>query len=468
MFDAGKRALICSIVIIFVFSTSIAVYADETGVQPEGRGLISINVVDADIRDVLSIFALSLDVGIIYLGEPAKVTFSAKDMAPLKALEMLLQSAGGKDVRLGYLMSGNLIIVGSNEKLQKDFFNQMALTRFRLSYITPGELNAQLELLDVPVKVITLAEGGKYIWAQGTPQALTKVGSVIAALDRAENFDSAATDAPGINLTPLNLRYITADRLERLILQLKINAQALRLDTNPNILWVNASRQPLDDILKLKEMVDVPASAGAEFEMASYRMKNITYDKLYPVLDNLDTGVRLLRVGSAQKQVWLLGEKKDIDDTIKLIGRMDVADNGEEGQFIVYTLRNISPEDAEKKLKFLALPGISAITLNYPQISHELLIKCPFDMIGAVTRVIASIDVHGQKIKAPVDYAKSAYQLTKRKELISKMMDIPPENLIISDDVSRNGEESYYIMWIEDTPDNIKRIKEMFALIDAP
>ena len=89
-------------------------------------------------------------------------------------------------------------------------------------------------------------------------------------------------------------------------------------------------------------------------------------------------------------------------------------------------------------------------------------------MMGAVSRIISSIDVMGRRITAPVDYAESSYQLTKRKELICRMMDIPPERLIISDDISRTGEKPYYVMWTTDTPENIRKIREMVELIDSP
>lgn len=452
-----------------VGSVAGSVAGSAAGGAAESRGNVSINVVNADIRDILSILALNMDTGIIYLEEPFKVSFAVNDIEPMKALQLLLQSVSSEDLRLSYVVNGNLIVVGSHEKLQKDFFNQMAITRFKLSHISPDELSNHLETLDVPVKIITLAGAEKYIWAQGTPQALAKVSSVIAALDRAENFDGEdGLLKSQINLTRYDLKHITADRLEKMILQLKIDAQIIRSDMHAGVLWVNAKQQVLKDIEKLVAAVDIPDVATEPYEMVSHKMKNLVYDRLVPIINETDITVQVLKVGSAQKQIWLFGERKEIDRALSVIKQIDVADNSEEAQFFIYSLRNISPGEAEEKLKFLDIPEISITTLNYPGISHEILIKCPFDMMGAVSRIISSIDVMGQRITAPVDYAKSSYQLTKRKQLICRMMDIPPESLTISDDISRTGEEPYYVMWTTDTPENIRKIREMVELIDKP
>jgi type II secretory pathway component GspD/PulD (secretin) len=435
----------------------------------ESRGTVSINVADADIRDVLSLLALNMDTGIIYLEEPFKVSFAVNDIKPMKALQLLLQSVSPEDKQLGCIENGSLIVVGSHEKLRRDFFNQLAITRFKLSYMSPDDLGKIMEKMKVPVLVITATGAEKYAWAQGTPQALAKVSSVIAALDRAENFESEdGLLKSQVNLTRYDLKHITADRLEKMILQLNIAAQIIRSDMHAGVLWVNAKQQALKDIEKLIAAVDIPDVATEPYEMVSHKMKNLVYDRLVPIINETDITVQVIRVGSSQKQVWLFGERREIDRALSLIKQIDVADNGEEAQFFVYSLKNISPEEAEEKLEFLEIPGISVMPLNYPGISHEILIKCPFDMMGAVSRIISSIDVMGRIITAPVDHAESSYQLTKRKELICRMMDIPPENLIISDDVSRDGETPHYVMWTTDTPENIRKIREMVELIDKP
>lgn len=481
MFGAGKgkacrsfkKPLIFVIAIIYILSLSVNIYAEQSkaantavGVTGDG-GLVSINMVNADIRDVLSAIAISMDTSIIYLEEPIRVTFGIKDVKPIDALELLLQSTTVTDGQLGYLVSGNVIIVGSNEKLQKDFFNQMALTQFKLNYITAEELSGYIDLLGVPVKKIVLGDSKRNLWAQGTPQALAKVSSVIKTLDRAENFDGVILSSQ-INLKPFHLTYITSERLEKLIKDLGLDVQTLRVDTNSEVIWINGSEQAHKDVTKLASIVDIPESAGSFYKMVSHKMNNLTYDSLAPVIGRLYYDVDIMNVGSAQKTIWLYGSQSGIDDALVLIKKMDITENAPESQFFTYTLETISPQSAKERIDFLELPGVSVLTLNYPTLSHELLIKCPHDMIAAVNRAIARIDVSGQKIKAPIDYAENYSGIKGRKDLICEMLDIAPNNIKITNDIARGNDSTYYIMWTEDTPENIQKIKDLVALLDSP
>jgi type II secretory pathway component GspD/PulD (secretin) len=481
------RAIVYFLVAIFIIIQGVApgysnIYAasgaEQTGTDKDvaenesagvSSNLISINMVDVDIRDILSTIALNMDASVIYLETPVKISFSAKNVTPEKALELLVQSISTEKGQLGYIRDGKVIIIGDQEKLQKDFFNQMALTRFRVAYISPKVLSDQLDRLSIPVVKITLDKSSNFIWVQGTPRALAKVASVIAALDKRENFDTVdGTIKSSIDLKAIVLDYITSEQLNALVKQLKIDASTITLDTNPQVLWVSGSQQALLDINQLVAQVDIPQSKGDTFSMSNIKLKNITYNKLITIASQIDSSVQIIRVGSSQKNIWLKGTQSDINELNSFIAKIDISDNGEEVQFFTYSLTNISTDDAKSRLQFLGISGVDAFTLNYPQMSHELLIKCPYDMMGTVTRVLANIDVQGRKITAPVDYAVSNYQLTKRKALLSKLMGLPEDFFTISDNVARDGAESYYIMWVVDTPDNIKRIKEMVKLIDAP
>ncbi len=477
--NSGKllyRAAFCFLLAVFLTIQGGAF--DFTGVRAEtgddgktqsgsnAKDLISVNMVDADIRDVLSTLAISMGVSIIYLDTPVRVTFSAKDVDPMKALELLIQSAGAQ---LDYLKDGNMIIVGSQQKLQKDFFNQMALTRFRVNYISPEVLGEQLDKLGVPVQKITLDESSSYIWAQGTPQALSKVASIIIALDKAQNFENENGEVKSaIDLTPLYLEYITADSLEKLISQLEIPVQTISVDTNRKVLWVNGPQKAKSDVDQLVTQVDIPQSAGEAINMSSYKTKYITYDKLLTITSQLNLPVHIYKVASSQKTLWLEGTQKDIQDLQLLLAKLDVSDNGDESQFLIYTLKNISAADASSRLDFMSLEGVRTMKLNYPQLSRELLVKCPFDMAGTIRSILDDLDAQGQKIRVPVDYSSVSSQLIKRKDLIGRLLNIPLANIYISDNVSRDGKTPYYIMWVDDTPDNIKKIRDMIDLIDHP
>ncbi len=168
---------------------------------------ISINVMDADIRDVLSALALKMNKNIILVEQPTRVTLKVDNITPFKALELLVQSQG-----MGYLQEGSIIVVGYLSRLRNDFFRQMILTRFNLRHITVDTLLPLIDQLNIPLQYISVSSNPNAVWVQGTPQALYKVDELIKALDLWEN-----------NEQPMVIHYIlnnisAYDAAERLML----------------------------------------------------------------------------------------------------------------------------------------------------------------------------------------------------------------------------------------------------------
>lgn len=166
---------------------------------------IYLSVKDSDIRDVLSIIAIHMDLNAIFLEEPVRVTFEVNNVEPIVALELMLQSNS-----FSYIKNKDIIIAGELSKLQQKFFDQMMITRFDLKYISSGELKKLIQELGIAIENITVEENPKSIWLQGTPQALSKVKELIDALDRPENTQE-------LTLFPFKLNNISAaDAAERL------------------------------------------------------------------------------------------------------------------------------------------------------------------------------------------------------------------------------------------------------------
>ena len=163
--------------------------------------LISLDMRDADLRDVISTIAYYLDSYAILLEEPVRVNFQVKDMEPHKALGLLLQTLG-----LSYIQDGELLVIGQLSKLQNEFYSQMMLTRFNLKYISSDNLESQIQKLGIPIQIVTIDKNPKAIWVQGPPQSLTKVKEIINMLDKAEN----ATESS--KLVSVKLKNITTDK----------------------------------------------------------------------------------------------------------------------------------------------------------------------------------------------------------------------------------------------------------------
>lgn len=141
-------------------------------------GNISIDVVNADIRDVLTAISMKLCVQILYIDEPIRVTFKIENVSPIRALELFVQTYS-----LSYIKDGNLIIVGKLERLQTDFYKQMVITRFNLQYISADTLKGIISSLGIPLQQISMTANPQILWIQGTPQAVYKVAMLVDEVD---------------------------------------------------------------------------------------------------------------------------------------------------------------------------------------------------------------------------------------------------------------------------------------------
>lgn len=157
---------------------------------------VSLDVRNADLRDVLSALAIQSNTNIVLLEEPVKVTFFVENVSPMKALELLLQSEG-----LSYIREGNLIIVGRQDKLQANYFAEEALTRFDLIYIRTEQFRPLLAELGLPVKTFIMDTNPYVIWVKGTPDDLVKVKELLEAVDQFENAIFEAEEKEELVLT---------------------------------------------------------------------------------------------------------------------------------------------------------------------------------------------------------------------------------------------------------------------------
>lgn len=194
-------------------------------------GKISLDVRDADLRDVLSALAVHMNCNIILTEDSSKVNFSAQNIYPLTAMEYLL-----KGISMDYIKNGSTIIVGRQEKLSKEFFSSMVLTRFALRHIQADNLGKQIDKLGIKVQKITLDESKKYIWVQGTPQTLAKVRELVTMLDRPENFTGVQGGGIKPELRAVTLQYIKAGQMSEIMRGIGLLAGTMMLDTNPQTL----------------------------------------------------------------------------------------------------------------------------------------------------------------------------------------------------------------------------------------
>ena len=296
---------------------------------PKGPN-ISLDVTDADLRDVLSALALNLRVNIIpAYDEEISVTFKVDNVPAMEALELLSHTYD-----LTYIRQGNLIVVGPQEKLTDDFFNQIVLTRFNLKHVTSDTVNSLIDELGIPIQRIWVEENPRIVWAQGTPPALCKVKELLSA-------------------------------------------------------------------------VDIPESEEFVPHIFLYTLKHTTTEYTLQRLDELVGG----------------------------------EDN---------------------------LAGVRAITFDYPEFTQELLVITPRHLKSQVQDILGELDRPLKTIRVPVDSGESREGLEARRSLLSQLTGISEGNMNISHNISEDEESPHYIMWVEDTPENIRKVRNMIDSIDSP
>lgn len=433
-----------------------------------------LDIRDADIRDVLSIFAVTMKKNIVYTESAMNVSLSIRDVSPMKALDLLMNITG-----LTYIEDGNLIMVGKNETIHQNFYSMLPITQFSLSYISPAEINKHIDKLGIPVQRVVLDSTEKYIWAQGTPEALTKMRELIQVLDKAENIDPETQEIKmGLQLIPIELTYIEADVFNKLVNQLEIPCKVIRIDVNPQTVWVEADESALIDLKTLAESVDIAENLVTEeveevvdtTRVEGKKMRNITASRLLPLIRSLGIPVEVISIDTSGYNIWMRGDQDSINLLNDLINRLDTEYARDDVNYFTFTLTHLKATTAAAKLDFIGLQDVRIFELDYPHFSNELLISCPTDRINDVKNVLRKLDVPGEKIRVVVDSSSSPsaeIRLEKRRDLVVTLTGLSKSSFHVSGNVSK-GSDPYFVLWVEETPENIVLIKEAIKNIDSP
>jgi len=449
------------LIVILAFSFFFQSFADASIKSGSEDDKITLNVVGADIRDVLSALAYTADKSIIFTGQPVNIDFRVEDATFDQALDYLLKVAG-----LEYIQNGKTIIVGTRDKLTSDFFNETSLAKFNLQYIDSEVVASQIDALSLQVKKIILDSNKKAIWIQGLPKDLGKIRELISMLDKAEN---AGNQDAGYKMSPVAMSNITADELNVILGKIGL-PQGIVIESDPMTLWFYGKDKDLEEIKKVKDTVDIAKNAQNSFILKQKNMEYLTSHEIMDIFEELDLDVNIITLNRRLKTIWLNGDERNVELADHIINKFDVKEHVNDNLFFVYYLNNISAKEAEKRLQYLGIEGIRTYTLNYPSLSKSLLIFCPPDYKLYVLNHLMKMDVILDTIKVPVDYSNVSsgyYRLKERMKLIVSLTGIPAENFTISDNVARDN-SYHYVLYLEDTPENIQYVKDMIKFIDNP
>lgn len=441
-----------------VKSTKASIETDES------NGKFSIDVRNADIRDVLSAIAVTMGYNIIYIESPILISFSMTDVSAADALDYLLKTYG-----MDYIKEESTLVVGQPEKLTSYFSNSLSLTKITLKYIQSDVIASMIDSLGIQVKKVTLDTNKNAIWVQGLPTALGKVRELVNMIDRAENASDEQLTR-NIKLTSLTLTYITAKQMNE-ILQMMGLIKGIVIDTNPNTLWVYTDSRTLSEINDIKAQVDVPNNAHHDsLILVEKKMKFLTAGEIIPILAQLGVNVNPITFPRKSMTIWLNGTEESIKMATSMIDAFDVKENMNDNVFFIQKLTNITAKEAENRLKQLDIEGIKTYTFAFPEFAKSIMVFCPSDYKLFVMSHINKLDVKTERIKVPIDYSDVATGMSRlqyRRDVIANLTGVTTAAFTITTNIARD-DGFHYIMYLEESPETIQMVKDMIKYIDDP
>ncbi len=160
-----------------------------------------------------------------------------------------------------------------------------------------------------------------------------------------------------------------------------------------------------------------------------------------------------------------------------LIAELDTpSNNPEDPAFFIYTFTNMSAETALGRIdafggkKAFDSDEVEFKEFSFSGLGKQLMVLCTKSEEADVRAFLAEIDTPGTTMIVVVDTnggdIQARIRLIDRIPLISYISGVPENHFKVSGDISKSASPQY-VMWVEDTPENIEKVKAAIANIDS-
>ncbi|MCD6322800.1 MAG: hypothetical protein J7L77_07210, partial [Clostridiales bacterium] len=160
-----------------------------------------------------------------------------------------------------------------------------------------------------------------------------------------------------------------------------------------------------------------------------------------------------------------------------LIAELDTPSNlPEDPAFFIYTFENLSAESALGRItafgdkKAFNSDEVEFKEFSFSGLGKQIMVLCTKSEEIAVRKFLAEIDTPGATMIVVVDSnggeVMARVRLMDRIPLISYISGVPEANFKVSGDISKDS-SPLYVMWVEDTPENIDKVKAAIANIGS-
>lgn len=354
---------------------------------------ITIRAKDANIKDLISSIAYNAGYTVIFKGAGTEtVTVDLKDVSPLKALDYVTRLVG-----LSYLKDGNTVMISTASELNSTFVDSLVLTKFSFKYITYDELVSQATALGLNnVKVVSQSNNKRDAWISAYPKEMAKLYELAEILDASENI-SVGSSSIASAFTPLELDYISASEFSTLLSSLGLHS-GITTESRPMTLFVYVSGTAMADIMKIKQVVDVPSAAGTgssgtgssgtgsgdsgttvapgttTFEKID--LVNISRSDAEALIAKYAQDVTTYGHDRMTKSLWLFGTATAISNAKAIINQIDSNVASASSTIHTYVAQNCTVDELMSRLSNVSYENVQFYTYDHSSITNSIIVYC--------------------------------------------------------------------------------------------
>lgn len=484
---------------------------EESSASTWSSSRLSLNLVDANVKDALSAIARNAGYTIIFVGDASTtLTVNLEQMSALKAIDYVTRLAG-----LSYLKDGNTLMVGTTAELNEKFVDKVVMTKFTLKYITVGVLQTQASALGLSnVQYVSTEADDGTVFVSASPKELAKIQELIKLIDVSSNINAGAA-LVAANFKEINLEHITAEEFSSLLSSLGLDP-GIVVASRPYTLYTFVTGSALADIKTIKAVIDKPltganlsASKNDQVVEPSTTPSSGTDE---PTTPGTSTGTPGTSTGSAEtkilreieleyidramavgiidsfpyevtvygpekmtKKLWLMGTESEVNKAESKIKEFDTESYADsmklENTFFVYDLQNCTAQEMLDRLANINLENVTFKTNAYPTISKALIVYCDYAKQEQVKSLLDAMDMASTEEVLNRAVEVTASEAVARNR-IAGLMSVHPEiptmdqfTFVTAD--SKTGSGSACTTYVKATPEMADYIKGLLTELDS-
>lgn len=479
---------------------------EESSASTWSSSRLSLNLVDANVKDALSAIARNAGYTIIFVSDATTtLTVNLEQMSALKAIDYVTRLAG-----LSYLKDGNTLMVGTTAELNEKFIDKVVMTKFTLKYITVGVLQTQASALGLSnVQYVSTEADDSTVFVSASPKELAKIQELIKLIDVSSNIKAGAA-LVAANFKEINLEHITAEEFSSLLSSLGLDP-GIVVASRPYTLYTFVTGSALADINTIKAVIDKPltganlgtsksdqvvepsttpsggtdapstgtpgTSTGSEEAKILREIELVYIDRTMAVgiIDSFPYEVTVYGPEKMTKKLWLMGTESEVNKAEGKIKEFDTESYADsmklENTFFVYDLQNCTAQEMLDRLANIKLENVTFKTNAYPTISKALIVYCDFAKQEQVKSLLDAMDTASTEEVLNRAVEVTANEAVARNR-IAGLMSVHPEiptmdqfTFITAD--SKTGSGSACTTYVKATPEMADYIKGLLTELDS-